>query len=60
VADSNFPAQFAVKKIESLFTPFQLLSLSPQTEKVVKMFWVFHLVSSRKLTENTEINFSNQ
>jgi hypothetical protein len=29
-----------------------LLSFSPQTGKVVKMFWVFHLVSGWKLMEN--------
>jgi hypothetical protein len=62
LADSNFPAQFTVKnvvcfqtfstqkncEILKAFSPlFNFLSsFSPQTRKVVKMFWVFHLVSS--------------
>jgi hypothetical protein len=42
-----------------------LLSLSPQTEKVVKMFWVFHLVTENKwdfFAENSaeKLDFSNQ
>jgi hypothetical protein len=62
LADSNFPAQFTVKNIVCFSDIFAekngeifkaclplfnfLLSFSPQTGKVVKMFWVFHLVSS--------------
>jgi hypothetical protein len=62
LADSIFPAKFTVKmlfvfqtfftekhgEILKAFSPlFNFLSsFSPQTGQVVKMFWVFHLVSS--------------
>jgi hypothetical protein len=62
LADSKFPAQYPVKNVISfsdlftekngeIFKAFSplfnfLLNFSPRTRKVVKMFWVFHLVSS--------------
>jgi hypothetical protein len=70
-----FVRHFSLKKMvkfSKLFLPLFnfLLSFSPRTRKVVKMFWVFHLVSSWKIdgkqttffTEDSAENFefSNQ
>jgi hypothetical protein len=53
---------FFTEKNGEIFKAFSplfnfLLSFSPETRRVVKMFWVFHLISSRKLMEN-ERDFS--
>jgi hypothetical protein len=59
---------FFTEKNGEIFKAFSplfnfLLSFSPQSGKVVKMFSVFHLVSGRKLMENKQaekFEFSNQ